>query len=358
MEMKKEIGQKTKILAAVIIVVICIIGGTLIYYFNGISAVSSEKTEVVVEIPQGSSGNDIIKILSENGLIKSEFCAKIFLKLHSYEFKSNGYILNKNMSLSKILSIIEGTDSQYISNIKITVIDGQTIPEFAKNIAENTDIKYDDIIAKWNDKTYLQSLIDDYWFLTDDILQDGIYYPLEGYLAPETYFLTSETANIEAITKLMLDQTEKHLKDYKNEIEEFEINNKKISIHEFMTLASIVQRESPANEDDRSMIAGVLINRLNKPMRLQSDVTVNYGNQVTKIDVTYNDLNSDSKYNTYRYDGLPVGPISSIATDVLNNTLNYEKSDYYFFFATEEQKVIYAKTYEEHQENVSKYKWY
>ena len=350
--------KKTKLLAAIIIVMICIVGGTLIYYFNGIGAVSSKDKEVVVEIPKGSSGNDIIQILNDNGLIKSEFCAKLFLKMNSYDFKSNGYILNENMSLSKMLSILEGKDKQYISNIKITVIDGQTIPEFAQNVAKNTDLKYEDIMAKWNDKTYLQTLIKDYWFLTDDILQDGIYYPLEGYLAPETYFLTSETANIEAITKMMLDQTEKHLDKYKDKIENFQINNKKVTIHEFITLASIVQRESPAHQEDRRMITGVLINRLNKPMRLQSDVTVNYGNQVTKVDVTYNDLNSDSKYNTYRYDGLPLGPISAISTDVLKDTLNYKKNDYYFFFATKEQKVLYAKTFQKHQENVSKNKWY
>lgn len=358
MEMKKEMCKKTKLLAIIIIIMICIVGGSLIYYFNGISAVSSKNKEVIVEIPKGSSGSEIIQILDDNGLIKSEFCAKLFLKMNSYNFKSNGYILNENMSLAKMLSILEGKDKQYISNIKITVIDGQTIPEFAQNIAKNTELKYEDIIAKWNDKAYLQTLIKDYWFLTDAILQEGIYYPLEGYLAPETYFFTSETANIENITKVMLDQTEKHLAKYKDEIENFQVNNKKLAIHEFITFSSIVQRESPAHHNDRCMIAGVFINRLNKPMRLQSDVTVNYGNRVTKVDVTYSDLNSDSKYNTYRYDGLPIGPISSISTDVLNDTLNYKKNDYYFFFATKEQKVLYAKTLQEHQENVSKNKWY
>lgn len=358
MEIKKEISKKTKILAAVIIIIICIIGGTLIYYFNGIGAVSSKDKEVIVEIPKGSSGNDIIEILDDNGLIQSKLCAKIFLKFHSYDFKSNGYILNENMSLSKMLSIIEEADSQYISNTKITVIDGQTIPEFAQIIASSTGIQYEDIIAKWNDKSYLQSLIKDYWFLTDDILDDDIYYPLEGYFAPETYFLTAETTNIESITKMMLDQMEKHLEDYKDAIENFAISNKKLTIHEFMTLASIVQRESPSNSEDRTMISGVLINRLNKPMRLQSDVTVNYGNQVTKVDVTYNDLNSDTKYNTYLYDGLPIGPISAISGDVIKDTLNYKKNNYYYFFATKDQKVLYAETYQEHQENVNKNKWY
>lgn len=358
MEKLKKIDKKIKIAAGIIIILICMTGCALIYYFNGISAVSVKDEEVAVEIPKGSNGNDILDILEENDLIKSKTCAKIYLKLHSYDFKSNGYLLNKNMNLAEILSILEGNDKNHISNIKITVIDGQTIPEFAQKISASTEIKYDDIIAKWNDKTYLQTLIEKYWFLTEDILQDGIYYPLEGYLAPETYFLTSQTANIDSITEMMLDQTAKHLSSYKEQIEKFSTGSQNLSIHQFMTLASIVQRESPANNDDRALIAGVLINRLNKPMRLQSDVTVNYGNQVTKVDVRQSDLNSDTKYNTYRYDGLPIGPISAVSVDVINDTLNYQKSDYYFFFATKDAKVLYAKEYKEHLENVNKNKWY
>lgn len=358
MENIKKIDKKKKIIAAVMIILICFAGSMLIYYFNGIKAVSAKDKEVVVEIPKGSNGTEIIAILDEKGLIKSQLCAQIFLKFHSYDFKSNGYILNKNMDLAEIFQVLEGNDKEYISNIKITVIDGQTIPEFAKSIAEVTGINNDDIIAKWNDRTYLQTLIDKYWFLNDDILTEGIYYPLEGYLAPETYFLTSETCNIEDITIMMLDQSEKHLEKYKDQIENFEINGQKQTVHQFMTLASMVQKESPANDEDRQIIAGIFINRLNKPMRLQSDVTVNYGNQVTKVDVNYNDLSSDSKYNTYRYDGLPVGPISAVSTDVIKDTLNYKTTDYYFFFATKKQEVLYAKTLEEHQKNVSENKWY
>lgn len=358
MEKIKKIDKKIKIIAGIIVTLICLTGCMLIYYVNGISSVSSHDEEVVIEIPKGSNGTDILDILDENELLKSKLCARIYLKMHHFDFKSNGYILNKNMNLSEILSILEGKDKQYISNIKITVIDGQTIPEFAQSISNATKIKYEDIMAKWSDKAYLQTLIEKYWFLTEDILQDGIYYPLEGYLAPETYFLTSQTANIESITTMMLDQTEKHLSKYKQEITAFQAGNQKLSIHQFMTLASIVQRESPANNEDRTLIAGVLINRLNKPMRLQSDVTVNYGNQVTKVDVRQSDLNSDTKYNTYLYDGLPIGPISALSADVIKDTLNYQESEYYFFFATQDQKVLYAKTYEEHLDNVNNNKWY
>lgn len=180
---------------------------------------------------------------------------------------------------------------------------------------------------------------------------------MEGYLAPETYFLTQEDT-IESITKMMLDQTQKHLEKYKTEILDFKVNSQPLTVHQFMTLSSIVQRESPVNDEDRQLVCGVLINRLNKQMPLQCDVTVNYGNQEVKIDVKHTDLNKDTKYNTYKYNGLPVGPISSISTGIIKNVLNYKESEYYYFFATQDGKVLYAKTYQEHQANVNSNKWY
>ena len=156
----------------------------------------------------------------------------------------------------------------------------------------------------------------------------------------------------------MLDQTQKHLEKYKTQILDFKVNSQPLTVHQFMTLSSIVQRESPVNDEDRQLVCGVLINRLNKQMPLQCDVTVNYGNQEVKIDVKHIDLNKDTKYNTYKYNGLPVGPISSISTGIIKNVLNYKESEYYYFFATQDGKVLYAKTYQEHQANVNSNKWY
>lgn len=353
----KKLSTKGKITIIAVLVVFLTLVGSICFYKYGLSATSSKNKEVVVQIPSGSTGNDIIEILDNNDLLKVSLCAKIHLKLNDYAFKSNSYLLNKNMNTKEIFTVLEGNDAKYISNTKITVLDGQTIPEYAKTIEKQTGIKYEDIINKWKDKEYLNSLINDYWFLTNDILNNDIYYPLEGYLAPETYFLTQED-DIESITKMLLDQTKKNLDKYKNKISNFTINNKKVTIHEFITLSSIVQRESSGHEKDRKLICGVLINRLNKPMPLQCDVTVNYGNQVVKIDVKQADLNSDTKYNTYKYMGLPVGAISSISTDIIESVLNYKESDYYYFFATAKGKVLYAKTYQEHQENVKNNKWY
>ena len=112
-----------------------------------------------------------------------------------------------------------------------------------------------------------------------------------------------------------------------------------------MTLSSIVQRESPTNSQDQQLIAGVLINRLNKQMPLQCDVTVNYGNQVVKIAVTHNDLSNDTKYNTYLYKGLPVGPICNPGIESLKAALNPASTDYLFYLLAGENKHYFTNNY-------------
>ena len=189
--------------------------------------------------------------------------------------------------------------------------------------------RQDELIAKWADTTYLQELIDKYWFLTDSILSDGIMYPLEGYLYPETYFITEEDPTIEDVTEVMLDMTDSELSSRKSEIEK-----SGFTVHEVLTLASIVEREGSNVSEEMPKIAGVFINRLDQGMNLGSDVTVCYANQKTSLELTQSELDIDSKYNTRKYAGLPIGPICAVNGSAVDSVLNYEKSDYLFFFAT------------------------
>ena len=201
-------------------------------------------------------------------------------------------------------------------------------------------------------------MVDQYWFLDQSILGSEIMFPLEGYLGPETYVITSKKTTIEDVTKLMLDQMDKNLTAIKSKIEEFKINGNNITVHQFLSLASVVQCEASGQKEDQSKIAGVFMHRLEKPMRLQSDVTVNYANQIKTVAVTYNHLEVDSKYNTYKYEGLPIGPISMVSNEIMESCLNYQPTDDLFFFALKDGTVIYSKTYNEHQKVVKENKWY
>jgi len=333
---------------------VVIITGAIAFYLNGIGAVDGDSEEDIdVVISSGSGATAIVEVLDENGLVKNKFCAKILARLGGYNtLQANTYVFSKSMTLTEMFSAINTADPDYVSQEKFTIIEGATVPEAAEAIAEGTAFAEEDVLAAWSEESYLKELIESYWFLTDDILNDDIMYPLEGYLYPETYFVNSDEMGIEEMTAMILDKTDEVLSSKKDEIEA-----SGWSVHEFLTLASIVESESLYDED-RAKIAGVFVNRLDSDMALQSDITVLYALQEKRVSVTYEDLEVDSKYNTYLYTGLPVGPVSSVQEGTMDDVLNYEESDYYFFFALEDGSVIYSETAEEHEAVVAENKWY
>lgn len=350
----KKSKKKLVILLAVVAVIVIATAAGVFMYNDGIGAVDNKSDEAVtVDIPSGSGAMQIIDILDENGLIKNKTMAKIHVKLSGYDsLQANTYIFTKDMDLKEIMTAINTGDFNYLSKNLLTIVEGSTIPQAAAAISEKLNISSDELIALWNDRDYLDSLIEKYWFLTDEILQDGIMYPLEGYLYPETYTVTNQNITAEGITEQILDYTDSVLSERKDDIEAFGM-----TVHEFLSLTSVVESES-LFEEDRPKIAGVFMNRLEEGMPLQSDITVLYALQEKRVNVTYDDLEVDSPYNTYKYTGLPIGPVCSVSAPVMDDTLAYEKSDYLYFFAKEDGTVIYSKTLEEHDKAVSENLWY
>lgn len=350
----KKSKKKLVILLAVAAVIVIGAAAGVFMYNDGIGAVDSKSDEAVtVDIPSGSGAMQIIEILDENGLIKNKTMAKIHVKLSGYDsLQANTYIFTKDMDLKEIMTAINTGDFNYLSKNLLTIVEGSTIPQAAAAISEKLNISSDELIALWDDRDYLYSLIEKYWFLTDEILQDGIMYPLEGYLYPETYTVTDQNITAEGITEQILDYTDSVLSERKDDIEAFGM-----TVHEFLSLTSVVESES-LFEEDRPKIAGVFMNRLEEGMPLQSDITVLYALQEKRVNVTYDDLEVDSPYNTYKYTGLPIGPVCSVSAPVMDDTLAYEKSDYLYFFAKEDGTVIYSKTLEEHDKAVSENLWY
>lgn len=352
--MSKIFSSKLKTLLIILGIIVVLLTAGLLFYLTGIGAVDSKsEKDISVTVPQGSGAAAIVNILDEKGLVRSPLCAKIHVRLGGYNtLQANTYVFNKSMSLPEMMKAINEGDFDYVSRQQFTIIEGATAPQAAEAMGKELPFTKEEILNVWADKTYLQSLINKYWFLTDEILADGIMYPLEGYLYPETYFVTTENPTIQETTEMILDHTDKVLSKRKSDIKKSEM-----TVHQFLTLASVVENES-LFEKDRAKIAGVFVNRLNKNMPLQSDITVLYALQEKRVAVTNADLQVDSKYNTYKNPGLPVGPVCSPSAGTMDDVLNYEKSDYYYFFAKKDGSVIYSKTYDEHQKAVSENKWY
>lgn len=345
-----------KIVITILVVLLILGGGGAIYavsyYNNGICAVSEESKEVIVTVESGQSAYSILDLLNSHGLVKDVTCGKIYLKLNNINnLHANTYILDENMSLEEIFKIMANPTDEYILKFKVTILEGATIPEIAESVAATLEMDSSEVLDLLNDKTYLNTLIEKYWFLTEDILQDGIKYPLEGYLYPETYvFISSNT--LEDVIYASLDAMDAYLTENKADIEALGWTP-----HEFLTFASIVERESLFDED-RPKIAGVFKNRLEINMRLQSDITVNYAWDRTGVDVSYAHLEIDSPYNTYKYGGLPIGPISTVSSITMDASIHSDENDYLYFFAKEDGTVIYSSTLAEHNKAVAENKWY
>ena len=350
MAAKNKMNKKiTALIAAAVIVVLF----AAVFFITGTGAVSNEDEETIVTIESGSGSYQIIDALDEAGLIKNKTVAKVYIMIFAPDnLQANTYVLNKNMDLKTMIEIISTGDFEHLLKTKFTIIEGSTIPDAAENIAEALGFEKEDVLKVWSDKAFLKELIDEYWFLTEDILDSDIMFPLEGYLYPETYFVVDQEPTVESVTRHCLDIMNENLTPLKEQIESMNM-----SIHEFVTLASVVEAESLYAED-YSAIAGVFFNRLVAVMPLQSDITVLYALQEKRVDVTLNDLEVDSKYNTYKYAGLPVGPVCTVRAEILDACVNYEKHDYLYFFATETGKVIYNKTLAEHNATVSENLWY
>ena len=183
-----------------------------------------------------------------------------------------------------------------------------------------------------------------------DFLQDKpANVDLEGYLFPDTYRIFKNSDSYDIIRKMLANFNAKLTPELRQEI----VKQKK-SFFEVLTLASIIEKEV-SEPEDMKMVADIFYKRLKAGIALQSDATVNYATGKSLIQPTYQDLSVNSLYNTYRYPGLPPGPISNPGINALKAAIYPTPNPYYYFLTTESGQAIYSKTYEEHLINKNKY---
>lgn len=181
------------------------------------------------------------------------------------------------------------------------------------------------------------------------------YYGLEGYLFPDTYRIYSTSTVDEVIEKMLVNFDKKLTPQMRADI-----SHQGKTIYAIMTLASIVEKEAPLsyeNNDNRDarIIAGIFWNRLKIGQGLQSDATLSYVLSDTKPQHSGQELEVDSPYNTYKYRGLPPGPICNPGTLAIKAAIYPIVTDYNYFLTTPQNKVVYASTYEEHLKNKYQY---
>ena len=328
-----------------------LIGLSLTYIHLSKPVDKKNTKEVEVKIESGMSTMSIANLLKKKGLIRSSDFFVIYSKLNNCKsLKASSYDFSKSMSLGDIFDVMCKGDYKK-NSINITFKEGLRLTDYAKVVEENTYISKEEFMNTLNDRTYLKELINKYWFLTDDILNNNIYYPLEGYLYPDTYNFRSKNVTAKEIIETLLNEEGEVLEKYKPLMTGH-------TVHEYLTLASIAELEG-TNSENRKQIVGVFENRLARGMNLGSDVTTYYGAQkALNESLRTDDINAVNSYNTRnpKVIGLPVGPICNPGKESIDASINYTKSDYYYFVADKNKKIYFTKTDAEHNNLIAKLK--
>ncbi|MHA7964049.1 endolytic transglycosylase MltG [Paenibacillus sp. CAU 1782] len=351
---KKVIGKPRSwvislwVVACLLFLMALVAGGAGLYVWGKLKPMPVGASKEVT-IAKGMSANSVSRLLEENGIIRSGFIFGYYLQLkdEGSRFQAGVYELNPGMDTSEIIAKLNSGDTIAAETFRFTIPEGYTLLQIADKLAAEGIVDKTKFLeaaesdSVWGDAEAVRSIPE----------SDKLHKRLEGYLFPETYEMKTGSTEQEIILR-MLKETDRKLgmlpDGWQDTLEE-----SGRSIHELLTIASLIEREVVVDEE-RSIVSGVIYNRLKLPMRLQIDATIQYALDVPKQVLTHADLKVDSPYNSYENDGLPPGPIASPSLASIEAALYPAETEYLFYVTKKDgsQTHLFAKTFREHQRNI------
>ena len=298
-----------------------------------------EERRINIKIQEGLSTAEIAERLAEKGVIGSSLKFRILARLRGYDDKlrPGSYSFTADMSDDEVFAKLLTGEKKLI---KFTVPEGFGVKEIAERLYNLDLVNREDFLeAAENFAPY------DYMRKRKDV-----FFAAEGFLFPDTYTVESDM-EIDELLDLMASTFDQQLKP------EMRVAAEKmgLSVYDLITLASLVEREVRYPED-RPIVAQVLLKRLKMNMPLQTDATLQYLMDAPKEEVSIEDTQIDSPYNTYQHVGLPPGPIANPGMASIEAVLHPAETDYLYFVADRQGHNHYAYTYEEHLNLVNRYR--
>lgn len=286
----------------------------------------------IVRVDAGSSSSRIAKVLVEHGILKhpTPFILASRLLGVDARIQAGEYRLSPGMNLLQVLH--ELTYGRVITR-KITIPEGYTLEQIAYVLAKNGLVDRDRFLMLATDQGKV-------FGSHQPVLKPTL--SLEGYLFPDTYYFVPGQQEEEIIKRMVGRFVDRVILGLHDELKETHL-----SIHEVITLASIIEKEAVKNEE-RPVIAGVFYNRLRRGRPLQSDPTVQYALGY-RGRLSRRHLAVESPYNTYRWGGLPPGPIGSPGIASIQAALRPASVEYLYFVAKGDGTHAFSKTFEEHK---------
>ena len=276
--------------------------------------------ELTLEIPVGASVEEIAQTLKEQKLIASPFFFKAYVKFTetSAVLQAGRFVLKPGMSFRVMVDVLTNAKA---NEVQITIPEGYTNDQIGTAV-----------------RAVLPAITESSW---KEASQDQ-----EGFLFPDTYRFRVDADAKTIVTTMNL--------TLKRRLAENEIVIPDDQLKEVIILASILEREVRSAQE-MATVAGIFLTRIKIGMALQADSTINYVTGKQTPGVSIDDTKIDSPYNTYKYLGLPPGPISNPGMNAIRAVLSPVMTNNLYFLTTPEGTVIYSKTFEEHVANKFKY---
>jgi peptidoglycan lytic transglycosylase G len=307
-----------------------------VFYYQATHSVSEKFQPEVVNISPGMPLKKIAANLAEKNLIANAISFQLLAHLQKKQgqIQVGEYELSPSMTPQEILARV--TSGKTVLHA-VTIPEGYRITEIAALLEEKGLADREEFIRQTQDSELVQST--------------GI--PgssLEGYLFPETYHFSRNTSERKIIQKM--------LNTFKEQVASPELRNRakavNLSFHQIVTLASLIEKETGIDEE-RKIISSVFHNRLKKNMRLQTDPTVIYAISNFDGNIRKKDLSIDSPYNTYKYKGLPPGPIASPGLQSILAALDPNDTNYLYFVSRKDGSHQFSSNLPDHNRAVRKY---
>lgn len=343
--------MKGKVIGILLLILLILAGGAGGYVWSMMRPVQASSEPVVFEIKSGSGISKIADQLQQEGLIRNSLVFKGYLKWNKLgsNFMAGKYAMNPGVTYDEIIHKLSSGEVVPEEMVKFTIPEGYTVLQTAGKLAYEHVVDRDEFIKLANDPSAF-----DVDIIKGIPVDEELRYALEGYLFPETYELKKGSSTHDVMQR-MLEEFETKI----NSIPDLEakLQEKKLSLHELLTIASLVEKEVVVDKE-RALVAGVIYNRINKDMKLEIDATVQYLLDRPKERLFFKDLKVQSPYNTYLNKGLPPGPIASPSLASIKAALHPEASEYLFYVTKKDGTSghLFAKTYKEHQQNIAKSK--
>jgi UPF0755 protein len=308
-------NQKTivKIVMGILLIILFI-------YLILFSPPSNFPTNKIIEIEEGFLVGEIAILLESENVIRYPSLFKLFTFIsgNQKDLFAGDYFFNRKLNMFSVLSRISRGEFN-ISPTRITFPEGVTIAEIGEILKQEfEDFEKEDFLRLANGK--------------------------EGFLFPDTYRFLPNVGPRKVIFDMERNFS-KRLEPLLPEIEESEY-----SLKEIITMASLLEEEARTRET-REIISGILWSRIDIGMRLQVDAVFPYIIGKNTFELSIEDLDFDSPYNTYKYEGLPIGPISNPGLSSIESALRPKESDYLFYLSDMDGNMHYSKDFEGHKKN-------